>query len=82
MEIANNTSFEFPKALTCLSKTFSYPKSFERAVITEVSLFKAMAGNGRRFTLYLPINSATKCWQSEADPPLPQKINLPPLSKH
>ena len=43
-----------------------------------VSVVKAMELMGSLFFLNLPINSAAKCCESAAEPPLPQKNTVPP----
>ena len=51
-----------------------YEKSLLIAVITEVSVVKAIDAIGLLFLIYLPTNSAERCCASAAEPPLPQNI--------
>ena len=44
-----------------------------------VSVVKAIELIGSLFFLNLPINSAAKCCESAADPPLPQVKIFPPF---
>ena len=76
VEIAKTISFEFAIELTCLEKTFLYPKSFAIAVIADVSVFKQIEGIGYLFFKKRPTNSAEKCWLSAAEPPFPKIIIL------
>ena len=46
------------------------------AVIADVSTVNDIAARGFLSILYLPINSADKCCESEAEPPLPQNMTL------
>ena len=79
VEIAINKSLPLPRASICLEKILSNSKSLEMHVKTEVSLFSEIALNGFLSLLNLPINSAVKCCESEALPPLPQKKIVPSL---
>ena len=43
----------------------------------DVSVVRASAAKGTRSETNRPTNSAAMCWQSDADPPLPQSSTLP-----
>ena len=81
VEIANKRSFVLAIASICFEKIYSKPKSLLIDVITDVSVVNAIAGIGALFFLNLLTSSAARCCESEADPPFPQKNNLPPLFK-
>ena len=67
-----------PKPSSCLENKFSKSKSLDIQVITAASEDKLIDLYGSLFSLKRPINSAAKCWLSDALPPLPHQKTHPP----
>jgi len=78
--IPNSTSPLRPRPASGRAKTSSKPKSFPAAVKAAGSSVSANAGQESRATLPRRriSNSVARCWESAADPPLPQNISLFP----
>ena len=71
--IANKTSPGFAKLSICLEKISSKERSLDMDVIIDEFAVRAIEGKDFLFFRNLPINSAAKCSESAAEPPLPQK---------
>ena len=76
----SSTSAGLPSACTWRAKMSSNLKSLTKPVRNELSVVSASAG---RAGLTKPavsrlVNSAARCWQSAALPPLPHSSSLPP----
>ncbi len=55
--------------------------SFATAVTTDGSVVSAIAERPGRSRAKRPTSSATKCWASAAEPPLPKASTRPPASR-
>src|SRR5579875_2817485 len=81
--MAKSTSPLRPSPRSGRAKISSYPKSLPSAVSVEGSSASESAGHEGRATRERKRtkSSAARCWASAAEPPLPQKSNLPPARK-
>ena len=70
-----------PWASTWRRKTAAKPMSFPTAVTTDGSVVRAIAERPARSRWKRPTSSATKCWASAAEPPLPKASTRPPASR-
>ena len=78
VEMPRKTSPGWPRASIWRAKTVSKQKSLPMAVRMEVSVVRAMARRAGRSTVRRTTNSATRCWASAAEPPLPATRSLRP----
>ena len=78
VEMPRKTSPGWPRASIWRAKMVSKPKSLPAAVRMEVSVVSAIARSAGRLTVRRTTNSATRCWASAAEPPLPATRSLWP----
>lgn len=78
---ATRTSPPLASAWTWRAKTSPYPKSLLSAVRADVSVVRAIDGQARLSSSYLPTSSAAMCWASAALPPFPQSKIFWPWSR-